>query len=144
MQNVMVGQVSTRKGAKLHLSLNGLAHCGSGNGRIIGPARELTADNTPALCLRCAHRVKAVVQEDIHEVMRRRDQVGLRRLNKLADALLTPAEVKAEEKTIREIEAGLKATAEGRRPRTFAEIRAAHLAAVQRDRMARAEQLALV
>lgn len=131
----MVGRVSTRKNARLHLNINGLAYCGAGNGRINGQPRDLIADAVTTLCGRCVHQIRQRVQDAIHQVMRRRDTAVLRLLNKIADALRTPAEVKAEEKTLAEIATAIKTTPSGRRARTFAELRMLHLGAIERDRV---------
>jgi hypothetical protein len=71
--------------------------------------------------------------------MRRRDTAALRLLNKIADALRTPAEVKAEEKTLAEIETAIKTTPSGRRPRTFADLRLMHIQAIERDKAERGQ-----
>jgi hypothetical protein len=141
--SVQVGKVSTRKGAKLHLALHGLASCGSGTGRILGHARDLITNALPALCRRCVRRIKALVADAIAAVMRRRDSTRLSQLNKVADALATPAERAAEQRILASVAAGLKAGVDGRRARSLAEIREFHLAAVERDRAARAGQPAL-
>jgi hypothetical protein len=138
---VLVGRVSTRKNARTHLAVNGLAYCGAGTGRILGPSRTLVADAVAALCGRCVHAIRARVQEAIHAVMRRRDSAALRLLNKVADALRTPAQVKAEEKTLAEIATAIKTTPSGRRPRSLSELRMLHLGAIERDRAARQLEL---
>lgn len=135
---VLVGQVSVRSNSKLHYAIHGRAFCGSGNGTILGPARQLVADAAAVLCRRCFKAVRDAVQEAIHEVMRRRNLTALRVLNRLADALRTPAEARAEERTLAEIATAITTAPSGRRPRTFAELRMAHTAAVQRDIEARA------
>lgn len=134
---LMVGNVSTRKNSRLHYAIHGRAYCGAGTGTILGPARTLVADATKILCRRCFKAVKDAVQEAIHEVMRRRNMSALRVLNRLADALRTPAEIRAEERTLAEIAAAIRTGPNGRRARTFAELRMAHTAAVQRDIEAR-------
>ena len=133
MQNINVGVVSTRSGARLHLNLHGRASCGAGSCRMIGPARQLVADAVKILCRRCWRRIKAAVAEAIHVVMRRRDSAALRVLNRVADAMLTPAEAKAEENALAEIATAIKTTPSGRKPRTFAELRMLHLGAIERD-----------
>lgn len=143
MQAINVGAVSVRPKSKLHYALHGRAFCGSGNGVILGPARQLVADAAKILCRRCFKAVKDAVQEAIHEVMRRRNTAALRVLNAVADALRTPAEVKAEEKTLAEIATAIKTTPSGRRPRTFAELRMLHLGAIERDKVERRGQLEL-
>jgi hypothetical protein len=139
MNAISVGRVSTRKNARTHLALGNLAHCGAGTGRISGPSRTLAADAVATLCGRCVHAIRARVQEAIHAVMRRRDTAALRLLNKIADALRTPAEVKAEEKTLAEIETAIKTTPSGRRPRTFADLRLMHIQAIERDKAERGQ-----
>lgn len=143
MQTIEVGVVSTRSGARLHLNLHGRASCGAGSGWILGPARQLVADAVKILCRRCWRRIKAAVQDAIHVVMRRRDSAALRILNRVADAMLSPAEAKAEENVLAEIESAIKTSPSGRRPRTFAEFRLMHIAAVERDRVERHGQLEL-
>lgn len=143
---ISVGRVSVRKHSKLHLSLNGLAHCGAGSGRILGPARQLLADSVKLICRRCWPRIKSAVEEAIHEVMRRRDRVRLAILNAVADAMRSPAEIAEEARMLAGIAAGLKANSLGVKPTSLAEMRSAHLAALQRDReefAARSGQLEL-
>lgn len=130
---VFVGAVSVRPKSKLHYAIRGRAYCGSGNGVILGPARTLVADAAKILCCRCFKAVKDAVQEAIHEVMRRRNTAALRVLNRVADALRTPAEIKAEERTMAEIADAIKASPTGRRARSFSEFRLLHAMAVQRD-----------
>lgn len=132
---ISVGRVSDRKNARLHLAIGNLAHCGAGNGRINGPSRTLAAEAVTTMCGRCVKAVRARVQDAIHVVMRRRDTAALRLLNAVSDALRTPAEIKAEEKTLAEIATAIKTPPSGRRPRTFAELRMLHLGAVERDRV---------
>lgn len=140
---INVGRVSARKYAKLHLNLHGLASCGAGDGRILGPAREITAKVIELLCRRCWKRIRTLVSEAIHEVMRRRDSARLRNLNAVADAMLSPAEAKAEEDTLTEIATAIRTAPSGRRPRTFAELRLMHIAAIERDKVERLGQLEL-
>jgi hypothetical protein len=136
-----VGRVTNRKNARTHLAVNGLAHCGAGTGRILGPSRNLVTDAVKTLCGRCVHVIRARVQEAIHVVMRRRDTAALRLLNRIADALRTPAQVKAEEKTLAEIATAIKTTPSGRRPSSLSELRMLHLGAIERDRAARQLEL---
>lgn len=144
MQNVInIGNVSTRKNSKLHLALNGLAHCGAGTGKILGPARQLLPDTVKLVCRRCWQRIRAAVQEAIHEVMRRRDSAALRILNRVADAMLSPAEARAEENTLAEIKTAIRTTPSGRSPRSFSELRMLHLRAIERDRAEMRGQLEL-
>jgi hypothetical protein len=140
---LLVGQVSVRSKTKLHYAVYGRAYCGAGNGTILGPARQLVADAIGILCRRCVKAVRAAVQEAIHVVMRRRDSLALRVLNRLADALRTPAEIKAEEATLAEIATAIRTSPSGRRPRNFGEFRLMHMAAVERDRVERHGQLEL-
>lgn len=142
-QTIEVGAVSVRPKSKLHLAVNGRSYCGAGSGWLIGPARQLVAEAASILCRRCFKAVREAVQEAIHEVMRRRNLTALRVLNRLADALRSPAEIRAEERTLAEIATAIKTGPSGRRPRTFAELRMAHAAAVQRDVEARNPQLPL-
>lgn len=134
MHAINIGRVSTRKNGRLHLALNGLAHCGAGTGRILGPAREITAKMLAIVCRRCWRRLKELVSEAIHEVMRRRDRIRLAILNAVADAMRSPAEIANERRMLTDIAAGLKANSLGVKPTSLAEMRSAHLAALQRDR----------
>lgn len=143
MQTIEVGAVSTRTKSKLHLAVNGRAYCNSGTGTILGPARQLVADAVKILCRRCFKAIRDAVQEAIHEVMRRRNTAALRILNAVADALRTPAEIKAEEKTLAEIATAIRTTPSGRRPRSFADLRMLHLGAIERDKAERHGQLEL-
>lgn len=143
MQTIEVGAVSVRPKSKLHYAIHGRAYCGSGDGTILGPARQLVADAAKILCRRCFKAVKTAVQEAIHEVMRRRNTAALRVLNAVADALRTPAEIRAEEATLAEIASAIKTSPSGRRPRSFADLRMLHLGAVERDRVERHGQLEL-
>jgi len=55
MCGTQLGQTTTRRGAKLHLAVSGLAACGAGSGRIIAattiPAHKITA--LGSLCRTC-------------------------------------------------------------------------------------------
>lgn len=143
MQAINVGAVSVRPKSKLHYAIHGRAFCGSGNGTILSPARPLVADAVSILCRRCFKAVRDAVQEAIHEVMRRRNTAALRVLNAVADALRTPAEIRAEENTLAEIATAIRTTPSGRRPRSFADLRMLHLAAIERDKAERHGQLEL-
>lgn len=60
---VTIGRVTTRKGARTHLDINGRAHCGAGRG-IIDPATRWVADATvdPAVvCRRCIKALRAAL-----------------------------------------------------------------------------------
>lgn len=58
---IKVGQV-TAKG-KLHLSLNGLAYCGSGTGRTINTEALAGTNN---LCKRCAVKIRATLDDRLN------------------------------------------------------------------------------
>jgi hypothetical protein len=61
---IRVGQVSHRKGFRLHANVDGRAYCGAGNGRIIATTtRTLTADLAPLVCRRCRKHLLAAAQQ---------------------------------------------------------------------------------
>lgn len=97
--HALVGTVTTRKGARLHLAVHGLAYCGAGTGRILGPARELTAGDAAVVCRRCSRRLAAIVAQEIEVAARRRDAGAARRLarlDRIADLLRTPEQAAAD------------------------------------------------
>jgi hypothetical protein len=61
---IRVGQVSHRKGFRLHANVDGRAYCGAGNGRIIATTtRTLTADLAPLVCRNCRKHLLAAAQQ---------------------------------------------------------------------------------
>lgn len=105
---ILVGRVTTRKGARLHLALNGLASCGAGSGRITGQVQPLTVELAARLCRRCAHLVRRLVAERVAVEDRRRDRGAPARLaaaQDLDDALRPAAEVAAQVAVLAELRA---------------------------------------
>lgn len=93
-----VGRVSTRKGARLHITINGRAACGSGS---CFSVRAITATDEPALCRRCRkiRRLRNTFIAELSWISRRTD-TGSRAIMRLfeiiIDALRTPAEIAAD------------------------------------------------
>lgn len=68
--DVLIGQVSLRRDAKLHLAINGLAHCGAGNGRILADTtRGITPEDRPSICGRCFHAIRIAVAETRQDIV---------------------------------------------------------------------------
>ncbi len=85
--DVQVGYVTTRKNRRLHLALHGLAACGAGSGRILGPAFPLTPGHTGTLCRRCLHRTRALVHDTIGTYLNRPEPWARARVHRLSDVL---------------------------------------------------------
>jgi hypothetical protein len=82
--DVILGKVSERKGARLHLEVAGRAHCGAGRG-IIAEATRRVADadlNPGAVCLRCRKALRAAL-------------AGVLDAAAAAGGIMTPAEANA-------------------------------------------------
>lgn len=62
---IKVGYVTTRKGARLHLNINGRARCNAGSRRITS-ADNLTSASAPSICRNCAKhlRVRMIWRSD--------------------------------------------------------------------------------
>lgn len=87
--SVTVGQVTTRKGYRLHLADTGRAHCGAGRGRIIA-ARTLTSDHQPVLCRRCLKAIRRAIADASRSAVaaeHRYTDTAVQTLGTLADAL---------------------------------------------------------
>lgn len=54
---VQTGYVTTRKGARIHLDVDGVAYCHSGGKRVISPA-QINEASTPRLCRRCVAKLR--------------------------------------------------------------------------------------
>lgn len=63
---IPMGYVTTRKGAKLHLDVNGIAACKSGGKRII-TSEHLTSESAEKVCRHCVERLRT------HLIWRRQD-----------------------------------------------------------------------
>lgn len=95
-----VGHVTTRRNARLHLAVNGLAYCGAGNGRILGPSRDVAATDRGHLCRRCGKALAQRLRMDRNLVSRRTDRAGRTLTDALGDMIdqtdpLTRADVAA-------------------------------------------------
>jgi len=140
----LVGPVTTRPDARLHLNVFGRAHCGAGTGRVI-TSRHLELADKPRVCRRCLRRLSALLLDGIREAMSRYGATAARclaTLNRLYDALRPAAQVRAETT----LAARVAATMAGPiRPLSgFGTIAAGHQAAIAADRAARTTgQLAL-
>lgn len=99
---VQVGRVSTRRGARLHLVVNGRSFCPSGT-RFILDARTLTADDRDALCKRCLGAIREAVKDARRDVETARSYnfAADRALIELSDALRTEEDL-AFEREMRE------------------------------------------
>jgi hypothetical protein len=96
--HTQVGIVSTRKGARVHVAINGRAYCGAGNGRIIGHSRNINAHDHGKLCRRCARAYEPRLILDMDAKNRRPDAESRRfasRLEAMLDEVcpLTPADL---------------------------------------------------
>jgi hypothetical protein len=93
-----VGHVTNRRGARVHLAVNGWAYCGAGRGRIIGPVRNIAATDRGHLCRRCGRALADRLRLD-HNLITRRTDRGSRAFGEaIADMIdqcdpLTRAEV---------------------------------------------------
>lgn len=111
MNTVLVGQVTTRKGARFHASVERRAYCGAGNGRIIaGTEKALVAKRTAGdptsispdgACRRCRKHLLALADE-AERYQRGRTSTGysqarVNAAHELWVALQTPAERAADE-----------------------------------------------
>lgn len=54
---IQMGYVSRRRGARLHLDIDGFAHCGAGDRRIIGSG-ELSQASAAKICRRCERALR--------------------------------------------------------------------------------------
>lgn len=101
--NVEMGYVTHRKGARLHLAVDGHSYCPSG-GRVIISSRMLRADDAPLVCKRCraavSTRTSVVLAQRQMMASPGRSLAGVRgnlgiiaAAERLIDALRTPAEV---------------------------------------------------
>lgn len=143
---MQVGYVTTTPGARPHLALNGLAHCGAGTGRIIGDTTALTAAIAERACKRCRRRMELLATDELHEAQRRRETGRAERANRILEALETPghrvevnvlaAAVAARITAVRPIRQALSG---------FGAMAAAHREAMARDAAERAAgQLTLI
>lgn len=104
---VQAGYVTTRNGAKIHLDVDGVAHCHSGGKRTISLA-QITEASAPHLCRRCvaAFRQRLIWRKD--DLYRLRDipspAAEREQIFALLDALdeMEPESVKAQ---LREVDA---------------------------------------
>ncbi len=81
----LVGLVSTRRNARLHLAINGWAYCGAGRGRILGTARGVRTADHGHLCRRCGKALAERLRLDYNIVSRRRDRESRIFADALAD-----------------------------------------------------------
>lgn len=96
---IQMGYVSTRRGAKLHLDIDGVAHCHSGKGRIIAQG-ELTEASAEKICRHClaALRVRMTWRsDDLARPGSFSVNAEYKAINSLRDALedLDPENIKA-------------------------------------------------
>jgi len=68
---IHMGYVTARKGAKMHLNMEGVAACKSGGKTIISPA-DLTSGSASKICKHCLERLRT-------QLIWRRDDLGRRR-----------------------------------------------------------------
>ncbi|WP_018807317.1 hypothetical protein [Salinispora arenicola] len=137
---VMTGRVSTRKGARHHLALHGLAYCGAGTGRVID-AQPLTPTQAHALtgqvCRRCAAALDRRVRELVHEAMYRSNQNATDAYTTLSEALDSPAERDRQEALVQDMRSRILARRPHRPLSGWGALRAGWQAAADRDRAAR-------
>jgi hypothetical protein len=82
----LVGQVTNRRGARLHLAIHGWAYCGSGSGRIL-KARDVRPSDRGHLCRRCASVLAIRLRLDYSLICRRRDQGSRTLADVIADMI---------------------------------------------------------
>lgn len=136
MRTPLLGRVSTRAGARLHLDVLGRAHCGAGTGRIRGAGRELERADAPLVCRRCNRRLRELMVDAIAEANRRRGpsaRARLADLYRIDDALRTPARVAADTATAAGIAGNIRAARVGELS-GFGRFAAGHAAAIRADR----------
>jgi len=129
----IIASVTASPKAKLHLDLNGRAHCGAGNGRTIPTTQIDLADATAdQLCRRCIKAIRAAADSDIRDAMGggrsqyRHRALGV--LQRLREAIRTPDEIRAA--------AAFRAAynAAAKPPSAFALIKQAHATTADRYR----------
>jgi hypothetical protein len=121
--DVILGKVTERKGARLHLEVAGRAHCGAGRG-IIAEATRRTADgelNPGAVCLRCRKALRAALAGVLDAATAAGGMMTPAEANarNAANLFATPAEIAARDA---EIAAGIRAAARARREAQDAEL----------------------
>ncbi len=95
---VQIGQVSTRKGARLHADINNRARCGSGRGWIIPTTRRdaATLDGTARICLHCLPHIRQALADVQQEATAAQgnaySETAVRQLQAATAATLTDAE----------------------------------------------------
>jgi hypothetical protein len=150
---ILVGHVSTRDGARLHFSVNGRAHCGAGGALILGDERVIRPEHKAAICRRtCLRAIRQALDAALTVSMdQRRREVACR----TREALRTPAEIAHEDQRAAEMREYRRFVAtmgpalvdrecnEPVQVKTFADLKALHDAAIDRDRAERASQTAL-
>jgi len=102
MDNVQVGRVTNRKGAKLHGNVAGRAYCGAGNGLInLLTAHILTEDEAELVCRRCRRHLHEVAELQLiseqYAPGNRYSEYRVQRAIRLVDALQSPAQRAARE-----------------------------------------------
>jgi len=100
---IRIGQVSTRKGAKPHADIHGRAYCGAGSGRIIATtSRPLTEDTAPLVCLRCRRHLHQTAElqlmDEQYAPANRYSEFRVQRAIRLVDALESAAQRAARDK----------------------------------------------
>lgn len=122
---VILGKVSDRKGARLHLDTGGRAHCGAGRGIIAEDSRRAaTGDLTPAtVCLRCRKALRAALAETIAAAATAGGTMTTAEMHArdAANLFATPGELAARDA---ELAAGIRAAARARREAQDAELAA--------------------
>jgi hypothetical protein len=150
---ILVGHVSTRDGARLHLSVNGRAHCGAGGALILGDERVIRPEHKASVCRRsCLRAIREALDAALTVSMdQRRREVACR----TREALRTPAEIAHEDQRAAEMREYRRFVAtmgpalvdrecnEPVQVKTFADLKALHDAAIERDRAERTGQLTI-
>lgn len=123
---IQMGYVTKRKGAKLHVDIDGVAPCGSGAHRIIAEG-QLEADSATKICRRCEqslHTLMAWRRDDLSRQSfgnpNRRAELG--ELDNLLDALdsrTSPQKRDAEQKMLDDIRTNLVNLAQQTNPKPF-------------------------
>lgn len=126
INGVMLGLVTTRNGARLHLSIRGRAYCGAGSG-VIQSSRSALATDGDKVCKRCREAVRMVLVDilSVRERMGYRELRGNRSntriihaIEALIDGMMTGGERAARAKTLAALEEVLERQVTPPRQRT--------------------------
>lgn len=123
---IQMGYVTKRKGAKLHVDIDGVASCKSGGRRIIAEA-PLEADSATKICRRCEHALHTRMAWRRDDLSRKslgnpRIRAERNEMDNLLDALdsrTSPQQRDAEQQMLDGIRANLVNLAQQTNPKPF-------------------------